>query len=514
MRKLINQVCAVVVANAILISGLNINYVSCVANVNQKELVQNEINVTANQKKEAKEQDDKISNQLKATKASKEKSKNPQVVKELKEFNTANSTTYLLSNGDRRLEIYGEDIRYKENGKYVEYNPELKKITDGENEEIKKEIQEKDIKADYEYVNSSGDAKHYFPNKLYEENPVALKKDKHSILFSPINTDQINLQNKNVVENTDNVVLPLKLDKESIKNTSLIYNVGEQIAYKYTSLNNGIKEEIILSEIPKTNVFEFKIQLRGMKAEEYEEQKEIRFFDKKSDELIAYISQPNIKDANGELVYDEIHYEIESLENDEYILKVVIENEYLNSKDVKYPITIDPTVSWFNDSLQSASVTNFEYSKSFNLKHTSVIQIYNKAKYGQHIYAEDMCYIDTSGIDYNTGMAGSSSMFYGSDVKSAYLRITEKDNIYTIGNSGSGTFVSGNVEVRNPNSTWNPNTITWNNHPPIEDRVWSQFKCTGISNTVHNVDLKDWAQAVADRSIGNNGLALRCGVQD
>ena len=139
MRKLINQVCAVVVANAILISGLNINYVSCIANVNQKELVQNEINVTANQKKEAKEQDDKISNQLKATKASKEKSKNPQVVKELKEFNTANSTTYLLSNGDRRLEIYGEDIRYKENGKYVEYNPELKKITDGENEEIKKE---------------------------------------------------------------------------------------------------------------------------------------------------------------------------------------------------------------------------------------------------------------------------------------------------------------------------------------------------------------------------------------
>lgn len=106
MRKLINQVCAVVVANAILISGLNINYVSCVANVNQKELVQNEINVTANQKKEVKEQDDKISNQLKATKASKEKSKNPQVVKELKEFNTANSTTYLLSNGDRRLEIY------------------------------------------------------------------------------------------------------------------------------------------------------------------------------------------------------------------------------------------------------------------------------------------------------------------------------------------------------------------------------------------------------------------------
>lgn len=335
-------------------------------------------------------------------------------------------------------------------------------------------------------------------------------KGKHRILFSPINIEQINLQKKTVLESIDSTVLPLKLNKESVKNTSLVYNAGKQISYKYTSLNSGIKEEIILSEIPETNVFEFKLQLKDMKAEEYEEQKEIRFFDKKSGKLIAYISQPNIKDANNELVYDSIHYEMESLKKDEYILKVVVENEYLNSKDIKYPITIDPTVSWFNDSLQSASVTNFEYSKSFNLKHTSVIQIYNKAKYGQHIYAEDMCYIDTSGIDYNTGMAGSSSMFYGSDVKSAYLRITEKDNIYTIGKSGSGTFVSGNVEVRNPNSTWNPNTITWNNHPPVEDRVWSQFKCTGISNTVHNVDLKDWAQAVADRSIGNNGLALRC----
>lgn len=112
MRKLIKKVCAVVVANAILISGLNINYVSCVANANQDKIVQNEINVTASQKEEAKEQDNRVNNQLKSTKESKEKNKNPQVVKELKELNTANSTTYLLSNGDRRLEIYSEDIRY------------------------------------------------------------------------------------------------------------------------------------------------------------------------------------------------------------------------------------------------------------------------------------------------------------------------------------------------------------------------------------------------------------------
>lgn len=40
--------------------------------------------------------------------------------------------------------------------------------------------------------------------------------------------------------------------------------------------------------------------------------------------------------------------------------------------------------------------------------------------------------------------------------------------------------------------------------------MWSQFKCTGVENTNHHVDLTDWAQAVADRDIENTGLALKC----
>ena len=107
-------------------------------------------------------------------------------------------------------------------------------------------------------------------------------------------------------------------------------------------------------------------------------------------------------------------------------------------------------------------------------------------------------------------MVGSTGTFYGSDIKGAYLNITERDNKFSIGASGSGTFVSGNVEVRTPVSTWNPDTITWNNHPPMGDKVWSKFKCVGVANTLHQIDLKDWAKAIADRRIENTGLALKC----
>lgn len=135
----------------------------------------------------------------------------------------------------------------------------------------------------------------------------------------------------------------------------------------------------------------------------------------------------------------------------------------MNSEDTKYPVKIDPTVWWVNDKLESASVTDFEYTKNLNMKHTNLIQIYNKSKYGPYTTAQDACYIDTSGIDTDNALVGSTSTFYGSDIKDAYLSITERDNKYSIGASGSGTFVSGNVEVRTPVSTWSPDTITWNN---------------------------------------------------
>ena len=52
----------------------------------------------------------------------------------------------------------------------------------------------------------------------------------------------------------------------------------------------------------------------------------------------------------------------------EYILKVVVDEEYLKSGYIKYPVTIDPTVWWVNDRLESACVSNLQYSLGTNRK--------------------------------------------------------------------------------------------------------------------------------------------------
>ena len=47
------------------------------------------------------------------------------VVKELVNERTENSNTYLMSDGSKKLEILGENIRYEENGKLKDYDTSL-----------------------------------------------------------------------------------------------------------------------------------------------------------------------------------------------------------------------------------------------------------------------------------------------------------------------------------------------------------------------------------------------------
>ena len=73
----------------------------------------------------------------------KDSEKDISVVKELKDLRTTNSTTYLLSDGSRKLEISGGDIRYEENGVLKDYNPELKKLSDNNKNDLKDILENK-----------------------------------------------------------------------------------------------------------------------------------------------------------------------------------------------------------------------------------------------------------------------------------------------------------------------------------------------------------------------------------
>lgn len=508
-RKL-KRITAVMLSVSLLVTGINFNITSYAATENQ-QLEKNEIQLTEKDKNEARKQDKKIKKELKKTKDSKKNNKKATIIKEIEELRTANSTTYLLSDGSRKLEICGENIRFKENGKFVDYDSKLKKVSKQDEKSLKKDISDKSVEGKYAFVNKSGDAKNYFPKKLDEDSSIVLTKDKYSISFSPVINEKVDVKKDEenpvaVIDEQDSESSTIEIEKTEEDN--LTYKKSDGLEYKYTSLKDGVKEEIILNEKPNNNVFEFKLDLKGTKIKKVKGSKEIQLFDSKTNKYIAYIGEPNIKDGKGNITYKDVDYDISKNSTDEYTLKVIVDSEYLDK--ASYPVTIDPTVWWVDSRLEAASVTDFPYTLDTNRRYTSTIVVRNKGiNFYPYLDTTDTCYIDTSGIDENNAIVGTSGTFYGSDVKEAYLSITEKTSSYHFNQTAKIDMVPANVEVRTPVSTWSPETITWNNHPGMGDTVWSQFKCTGVTGTNHKVDLKDWAQAVSDRKIENTGLALK-----
>lgn len=126
----------------------------------------------------------------------KDSEKDISVVKELKDLRTTNSTTYLLSDGSRKLEISGGDIRYEENGVLKDYNPELKKLSDNNKNDLKDILEKNDMMLDesefndFAYMNIAGDSKLYFPEVFDENKGILLKKDNYFISFKPLISQQ------------------------------------------------------------------------------------------------------------------------------------------------------------------------------------------------------------------------------------------------------------------------------------------------------------------------------------
>lgn len=87
--------------------------------------------------------------------------------------------------------MYGTDIRYEEDGKFIDYDPSLKKVSKKQKVKLKNiakdsGIFEKEEADNYSYVNASGDAKQYFPKNLYENAGIVLEKDNYAIAFTPV----------------------------------------------------------------------------------------------------------------------------------------------------------------------------------------------------------------------------------------------------------------------------------------------------------------------------------------
>ena len=217
---------------------------------------------------------------------------------EITEKRTANSKTFKKVNNTYELVMYGEDVHYLNDGKYIEIDNTL------------------------------------LPNGEYVKN----KSNKFNVSFS----SDLSKWPKNKLEYNNNVLEWQINSTNTYNHKALIYNnkikynnIFNDVSLEYVVNNNSVKENLALSKYINNFTFSYtlytdlRIERVGNKLELYNDEHI----------LIYTINEYFMYDANNHLSYD-INFSVKQITSNEYLITVVPNDEFL--KNASYPVIIDP----------------------------------------------------------------------------------------------------------------------------------------------------------------------------
>jgi len=374
-------------------------------------------------------------------------------------------------------------VRYTdENGNYVNIDPEFVEISD------KVTTDQGEKLTGYKYENKKGKNKTYIPEEISESTPIIMEREEYSITMTPTGyLNSILAKSNGKGKLKDDIVRTADHKNKNKKVKTVFGNETSEAFLEYVSTNEGLKENIVLNEIPKKTEFTFKLKLKGLSYRMNEANGGITFYDETTGKDIAFIEPPFMNDATGEAYSENLYYTMERKGNsDNYTLTLTVDEEYLNAAERVYPVTIDPTFYWNTSStfleayVNSGSPDKNYYGTSYQVMPSGRASSGNKYR----------TYIQFPNL---------RNQILGKDIISAALELYEN------GDGGSGH----SVRVFDIDTSWYPSTVTWNTVPTYSTPSLDSFTSTGTAGTEQYFDVTSWAQTIADGGDDEYGLVVR-----
>lgn len=403
---------------------------------------------------------------------------------------TEDTTTFDLGGGKKKTLLHGGAVRYKdENGNYVDYDPALVKIPNDE-----KSINNNDLDG-YEYKTKSGDKINYIPENLSEETPILLEYEGYELSFSPATKTVKNIVTEfDDVELEDETLPEIYEEKTETASTKAIYlGDNENIKYEYISGDNGIKENIVLDEIPDTNVFKYELYSKGMYPVPADTKDEVDngiwFLDKKTDKLVCTIASPYMNDATEKAYSEDLEYTIKPVKGkkDYYTLTLTADKDYLNDTTRVYPVTIDPTATWKGSSQMIdtyiCSGTSYKNNNYYDKSNVAMLA-------GKHdTYGITRTY--TKHLELKNTVAGKS-------IASANLILYESSA------SEKNVTITANTVLE----YWNENKVNWSNRASFTSALGS-FVTSGTTHAKKTLNITSFVKGLADNTLPNYGVIIK-----
>ena len=378
-----------------------------------------------------------------------------------------------LGDGKYGMKLFIEPIKFlNDEGEYEPIDNSIVSIDDS-----KKDAKHKDPK--FKFKNAASDIEVFMSDSLDVPNAIEMKFQGYSIGFKPLNlikksnqenginfivdektiekspdrantnprNKQSNRENKNDKSNKNNIdqnktnqtrhdVIDDTIEYESIEYTETF---SESIDIQITPTTKGVKEDIILYEIPKQTEFSYEFNVENA-VPMLREDGNLYFVDVEKALLVAAIASPFMFDSKEE--YSEsynIQVTLEQVGEKTYKYTLIPDRTFLEDENTVYPVVIDPAVT-AGPGLIADTFTTSRYSNNNYVNDPDL-----KVGYGSDLQkSRGLVRIIHWPIS-NTNCDITYAAYY------AYQNY-----------SGSST---PTIQIAECYSDWNPSTVKWSNQP-------------------------------------------------
>lgn len=333
------------------------------------------------------------------------------------------SKTFINEEGQLTTEIYAEPIHTKVDGEWEEISTDLSLNRD--NGLLETETTQ--LEAAY-------------PTKITSKEQIKYSFGQHSLEFSNITAS----------DGKESYILQQQQNAEANENKVTYKNVLPGIDLRHVSLNKEVKEDWIINEYNGIN--EFNYVVKTDLNPKLEEDGSISFYENKdSKEKVFILPSPMMEDSNfnkglgNGVKSNQLHYEVESIGENQYSIKLLVEKEWLESEERVFPVYIDPSVSVdaMGDSFVSSAYPTTNYNKEWD------------SGQGEYVLKVGK-YDSTTGTNY-AFIKFSLTNLKGAVVDSADLKTYVTHAYYATQKTG--------LWVDRVTGPWYANELTWNNKP-------------------------------------------------
>ena len=249
-----------------------------------------------------------------------------------------NTVVFQNTDGSKTMYYFADPVKYEDaDGTINDKSNDLSDLIDKD-----------EYCDDYAYVNADNDIRTYFPDSLDEDSGVILEYNEINIEMYPSNRSPYSYAESNAPTKVE-----VSNEMDSFDDAIEYEDVfGDSSTLRYTPLFNGFKEDIIIESFNGISEYDFTIKTNGLRfVSEYDQ---YYLADPETNDIVALVGELIVFDSSEsmeeKLAYNHKYSVKTVVENDEYLLTIVLDESFLLNSDTVYPVTVDPTITINNSS--------------------------------------------------------------------------------------------------------------------------------------------------------------------